>query len=226
MTPEDLPRSSLPLTVLEPMQAGIMGHAYRGIDCYKCPMDLAIYQRILWEAKPRTVIEIGTAKGGSALWLADQLTTYAVEGFEVHSYDIGTPPAWRDHRITFHQGDAFDLPQRMHASWMTDRPRPLLVIEDSAHTSSVTTAVLDHFAPLMHAEEYLIVEDAIIHELGADDLYDGGPRRALAAFLDSHPEFTIDERWCNYYGRNVTWNVNGYLRRRPAKDSVGGKAAG
>ena len=42
----------------------------------------------MWELKPRTVIEIGTAKGGSALWLADQLSIYGVEGFEVHSYDI------------------------------------------------------------------------------------------------------------------------------------------
>ncbi len=34
-------------------------------------MDLAIYARLMWELKPRTVIEVGTAKGGSALWLAD-----------------------------------------------------------------------------------------------------------------------------------------------------------
>ena len=85
MKADDLPRSSLPLHVLEAMQRGIMSHAYKDIDCYKCPMDLAIYQRLMWELKPRTVIEIGTAKGGSALWLADQLSIYGVEGFEVHS---------------------------------------------------------------------------------------------------------------------------------------------
>ena len=33
-----------------------MSHAYKGIDCYKCPIDLAIYQRLMWELKPRTVI--------------------------------------------------------------------------------------------------------------------------------------------------------------------------
>jgi len=210
----DLPRSSLPIDVLEPMQRGIMSHSYRGIDCYKCPMDLAIYQRLLWEVKPRTIIEIGTAKGGSALWLADQLTIYGVEGFAIHSYDIATPPTWIDDRITFHQGDAFDLPRRLSKEWVESLPRPLLVIEDSAHTSGVTTAVLEHFAPLMRSGEYLIVEDAIIHEMNADDRYDGGPRKSLAAFLSSHAEFLVDQRWCNYYGPNVTWNVNGYLRRR------------
>lgn len=214
MTVDNLPKSSLPLDVLEAMQRGIMAHAYRGIDCYKCPMDLAIYQRLLWETKPRTVIEIGTAKGGSALWLADQLTIFGVEGFQVHSYDIGPPPTWLDARIAFHQGNAFDLPKRLTASWISERPRPLLVIEDSAHTSGVTTAVLEHFAPLMHIDEFIIIEDAIIHEMNADDRYDGGPRKALAAFITSHPEFIVDERWCNYYGPNVTWNVNGYLRRR------------
>jgi len=214
MKSDDLPRCSLPLDVLEAMQRGIMSHTYKGIDCYKCPMDLAIYQRLLWEVKPRTVVEIGTAKGGSALWLADQLSSYGVEEFEVHTYDIATPPTWRDERIRFHQGDANDLPSRLPASWVAERPRPLLVIEDSAHTSGVTTAVLEHFAPLMQSGEYMIIEDAIIHEMNWDDQYDGGPRRSLAAFLASHPEFLVDERWCNYYGPNVTWNVNGYLRRR------------
>ena len=191
-----------------------MKHAYRGIDCAKCPMDLAIYQRLIWETRPRTIIEIGTAKGGSTLWLADQLTIYGLEPFEVHSYDIASPPAWSDDRITFHQGDAHDLPKRLPASWLAGRPRPLLVIEDSAHTSAVTTAVLEHFAPLMQVGEYIIIEDGIIHELNADHMYDGGPRRSLGAFLKAHPEFVVDERWCNYYGLNVTWNVNGYLRRR------------
>lgn len=164
--------------------------------------------------EPRTVIEIGTAKGGSALWLADQLSIYGIDGFEVHTYDIAPPPAWRDDRIRFHQGDAYELPARMSAKWVAERPRPLLVIEDSAHTSGVTTAVLDHFAPLMQSGEYIIIEDAIIHEMNADDRYHGGPRKALAEFLPAHPEFVVDERWCNYYGPNVTWNVNGYLRRR------------
>ena len=214
MNIDDLPRSSLPLIVLEAMQRGIMSHVYKGIDCYKCPMDLAIYQRLMWELKPRTVIEIGTAKGGSALWLADQLSIYGIDSFEVHTYDIAPPPTWRDDRIRFHQGDAYELPARMSAEWVTARPRPLLVIEDSAHTSGVTTAVLEHFAPVMHSGEYIIIEDAIIHEMNVDDRYDGGPRKALAGFLAAHPEFVVDERWCNYYGPNVTWNVNGYLRRR------------
>ena len=179
---DELPRSSLPLEVLEAMQRGIMSHAYRGIDCYKCPMDLAIYQRLLWEVKPHTVVEIGTAKGGSALWLADQLSIYGVEGFEVHTYDIATPPAWRDERIRFHQGNAYDLPSRLPAAWLAERPRPLLVIEDSAHTSGVTTAVLDHFAPLMQSGEYIIIEDAIIHEMNWDDQYRRRPAQVACHF--------------------------------------------
>ena len=30
----------------------------------------------------------------------------------------------------FHQGDAYELPARMSAEWVAERPRPLLVIED------------------------------------------------------------------------------------------------
>ena len=41
-----------------------------GVRAQKCPLDLWIYQEILWEMKPDLIIECGTAHGGSALFLA------------------------------------------------------------------------------------------------------------------------------------------------------------
>jgi cephalosporin hydroxylase len=53
-----------------------------------------------------------------------------------------------------------------------------------------------------------------VYEMQDADQYNGGPRRALQEFLDANDNFIIDTEYCNYYGLNVTWNVNGYLRRR------------
>jgi cephalosporin hydroxylase len=50
--------------------------------------------------------------------------------------------------------------------------------------------------------------------MGYAHLYEGGPLRALAEFLVAHPEFEIDRSYCDFFGHNVTSNVNGYLRRR------------
>ena len=41
-----------------------------GFKAIKCPMDLLVYQEILYERRPEWIIETGTNFGGSALFLA------------------------------------------------------------------------------------------------------------------------------------------------------------
>src|ERR671932_217449 len=43
---------------------------WMGVPILKCPLDLWIYQEILFEIKPELIIECGTFSGGSALFLA------------------------------------------------------------------------------------------------------------------------------------------------------------
>src|ERR1700682_652378 len=42
-----------------------------GVPVQKCPLDLWIYQEILWKVRPDVIIETGTYDGGSAYFLAD-----------------------------------------------------------------------------------------------------------------------------------------------------------
>lgn len=209
---DSLPVCSLPLGVLLNLQRGIVSFKYKGVDCFKCPFDIALYQSLLWETQSRTIIEIGTWKGGSALWFADVLTAYGIDG-HIHSFDIADPPSWTDPRISFHRADAHAIGNSAPADWVSSLPRPLLVIEDAGHMSSMTAAVLKHFAPLMRTGEYIVVEDAIMHEMNLDDQYDGGPRRAIREFLEGNFNYVIDRDYCDYFGKNITWNVNGYLRK-------------
>jgi cephalosporin hydroxylase len=46
----------------------------------KHPMDIALYMLLIWELKPRTVIEIGSLAGGSAAWIGDTLNTCGIDG--------------------------------------------------------------------------------------------------------------------------------------------------
>jgi cephalosporin hydroxylase len=41
-----------------------------GVRAQKCPLDLWVYQKILYEQRPELILETGTAHGGSALYLA------------------------------------------------------------------------------------------------------------------------------------------------------------
>src|SRR5262249_36948491 len=40
---------------------------WRGVPCFKTSCDIAIYAMLLYELHPRTIIELGSGEGGSAL---------------------------------------------------------------------------------------------------------------------------------------------------------------
>jgi cephalosporin hydroxylase len=60
--------------LLQSMQAGTMAYTYKGVRCLKDPFDLAIYTKLIWDLRPKSLIEIGSNQGGGALWFADMLT--------------------------------------------------------------------------------------------------------------------------------------------------------
>ena len=69
-------------------------------------------------------------------------------------------------------------------------------------------------APHLQRGEYLLVEDGICDSIDNQDRYDGGPNKAVAEFFAEHPEvYELDATYCDFFGYNVTWNPNGYLRR-------------
>jgi cephalosporin hydroxylase len=208
---------ALPRPFLEDIQHGTMRYTYKGVPTYKDPFDLALYQMLLWEQRPRALIEIGSKWGGSALWFADVLNNFGVD-YRIHSIDL-EPPLGRDiPRVTFHRGDGRDLSAALPKALLAALPRPLMVIEDADHRAATTLAVLRFFDPWLRPGEYIVIEDGIV-----DDLFDdaglaglsGGPRTGIADFLaERGADYEIDARLCDFFGPNMTWNVNGYLRRR------------
>ena len=71
---------------LKGVDAGHHNVTYKGIPAIKCPFDYVLYQMIVWEVKPDLIIEIGTNKGGSALYLADLLELN--QKGEIHTIDL------------------------------------------------------------------------------------------------------------------------------------------
>jgi cephalosporin hydroxylase len=202
--------TQLPIDLLKSVQRGTMNYSYKGIPMLKDPFDLALYQLVLWEQKPCTIIEIGSYKGGSAVWFADQTRSMQLDT-KIFSLDIHAVDGIDDERVSFKTSP--DISLAMPLDWLAALPRPLLVIEDSAHTYEHTLLVLRHFAGIMRSGEYLIVEDGIASNMGLDVEHglNGGPSRALEAFLNERSDFRVDEKMCDFFGHNVTYNVNGYL---------------
>jgi cephalosporin hydroxylase len=205
--------SSLPSGTIQAIQAGHLKYTYKGVAAIKCPFDFALYSLLIWNLKPRTIFEIGSNAGGSALFLADQLRAFNVDG-HVWSYDLRPVTEQYDPLVTFKHGDATNLGAAITQAEMDTLPRPFLVIEDSSHMRGHSLAVLKFFADNTRRNEYIVVEDGIVKDLGIAHLFDGGPADAVAEFLALHPnDWEIDTYYCDFFGENMTWNINGYLRK-------------
>ncbi len=182
---------------------------YRGIKAIRCPFDYVLYQMIISELKPDLVIEIGTHSGGGALYLADLLN--AIGHGVLHTIDImpisDKLPTSNPRIKFFTKGwEGYDLKEAQGFN-------KILVIEDGAHTYEHSIGAMNKFAPLVSIGSYLIVEDGILDELGMKKRYNGGPVRAINEFLEINKDFVIDRDWCDFFGKNATFNVNGYLKR-------------
>lgn len=182
---------------------------YRGVKAQRSPFDYVIYQMIISEVQPDLIIEIGTNFGGGALYMADILNNLG-KGV-VHSIDITDkcPEIVKTHpRIKlFHEGfEKYDM-------GLAKPYEKILVIEDASHMYEDTLSAINKFCSLVSKDSYLIVEDGIVDKLGASKEYHGGPCKAIREFLPQHPEFEVDRSWCDFFGKNATNNVNGFLKK-------------
>ncbi|MGQ9866103.1 MAG: class I SAM-dependent methyltransferase [Pseudanabaenaceae cyanobacterium] len=216
-------RSALQPPLLNSIQRGSLQYSYRGVRMVKNPFDFALYPLLLWQQQPKTLIEVGSFCGGSALWFADLMTTYGIEG-RVYSVDINWVTAVSHPKVTFLQGDQTQLEKVFGPEFWQTVARPLLVIEDGAHFYETSKAVLDFFQPHLQPGEYIVIEDGIVDDLGETQVYRGGPNRAIQEFLAEWGEYyEIDTAFCDFFGHNVTWNTNGYLRKVKATPTLAEK---
>jgi hypothetical protein len=97
--------TDIPFVTLACSQGVDQPFEWRKLAVYKTVWDLAIYQMLMSALQPRTVIELGSGSGGSAVWLAD-MGVAAGADCQVHTFDI-TPPNVAHER--------FEV-----ATWLTD----------------------------------------------------------------------------------------------------------
>lgn len=205
--------TSLGNDVLQEIQKSLHEYSYRGVPMLKNPFDMAIYPLLIWETKPQTIIEVGSKAGGSALWFADMVSNFGLET-RIYSIDIVKVESVSHPRVDFRGGDGRDLAASLDSKLLNELPRPWLVIEDADHAYETSIKVLQFFHPWLRSGEYIVVEDGIISDLTMDGLYNSGPHRAIKQFLrENEGLYDIDPRYCDYFGYNLTWCTNGFLRK-------------
>jgi cephalosporin hydroxylase len=179
-----------------------------GAQALKNPLDLWIYQEIVFETRPGLIVETGTYRGGSALFLAT-LCDLLGEG-EVVSIDIELArddyPAHP--RITYLAGRSSTDPAVVAEVRERAAGRRVFVVLDSDHSQAHVEAELDAYAPIVPVGCYMVAEDSNIGRIRKDLM--PGPLEAVEAFLRRSDQFEIDRDREKFL---ITFNPGGYLRR-------------
>jgi cephalosporin hydroxylase len=193
----------------------VTGGPWLGVTCWKCPLDLWIYQEIICELEPDLIIETGSAFGGSALYLAticDLVDHGRIVSIDIKN-DANVPAGYvmpMHDRIAWLRGDSVSLEVIREVAEERAAVETAMVILDSNHKRGHVLRELKAYAPMVSVGQYLIVEDTNIggHPVLPD--FGPGPWEAVGKFLEQQDDFRID------VGREkflLSFNPGGYLRR-------------
>ena len=180
-----------------------------GVPIQKCPLDLQVFQEIIWETRPDVIVEAGTAFGGSALFMADVLD--AVGKGRVVTIDIKDIKGRPQHgRITYLTGSSTSPAIVAKVKSMIRPGETVMVDLDSDHRKAHVLKEMRLYAPLVTKGSYLIVEDTNINGHPVEPNFGPGPAEALAEFLKGNRDFVVDKQREKLI---LTFNPGGYLRK-------------
>lgn len=195
-----------------------------GEPILQLPQDLFTLQEIIFNTRPRYIIEVGVAWAGSLLFYSTLMN--ALGGDRIIGIDIYIPPELRarisamgalSDRITLIEGSSLDADVVAQVRAITGDSRETLVHLDSSHTHAHVLAELKTFAPFVGKDHYLICGDTVVERI-PPQLHrprpwgpGNNPKTALDEFLRGNDEWVVDPQ----FDRKslLSSNPGGYLRR-------------
>ncbi|MBZ5564055.1 MAG: cephalosporin hydroxylase family protein [Acidobacteriia bacterium] len=180
-----------------------------GVPTEKCPLDMWVYQEIIYETKPDVIIDSGTYKGGSALFFAsmcDLLNRGRVLSIDIYAY----PDRPEHKRITYLLGSSTS--DEVLAK-VKDAIRPgdkVMVCLDSDHHKAHVHNELRLYSSIVTVGNYLVVEDTDINGHPVYSRSGPGPMEAVLEFLKTNSNY-VQDRSREKFG--VTLFPGGWLKR-------------
>ncbi|MEK3886282.1 CmcI family methyltransferase [Bacillus sp. FSL K6-3431] len=180
-----------------------------GVPIYKCPLDLFLYQEIIYQIKPDLIIECGTYDGGSALFFSSMLDLN--QKGKILSIDISPQPNLPSHpRLTYLQASSTSPEAMEKVQSMINPEDVVLVVLDSDHSKNHVLNELRLYSNIVTTGSYLIVEDTNINGHPVYRNFGPGPMEALTEFLKENHDFVIDQSKHKFF---LTFHPYGFLMK-------------
>jgi cephalosporin hydroxylase len=197
--------------------------SWLGRPIIQFPQDIMAMQELIWNIKPKLIIETGIARGGSLIFYASMLELIGGDGL-VLGIDVDIRAHNRveieNHsmakRVKMLEGSSIDEAIIAQVNEIALGKAPILVVLDSLHTHGHVLEELKAYSPLVTRNSYLVVFDTVIEDMPENFFperpWDKGnnPKTAVHEFLKSNDRFAIDREIENKL--LITVAPDGYLR--------------
>lgn len=186
---------------------------FMGVTIFQNPADMWVLQEIIFDIKPDLIIETGSARGGSALYmmvLLDAMARCGLKQGKVISIDIQEEKRPGHPHLTYASGVS-STDERLVAKikrGIVSKDK-VLVILDSDHTEEHVLREMELYAPLVSKGSYMIVNDTNV-TIGDSGKGAGTAVESFLSKAGNSSAFRVEEK-CQKFG--LTFNPNGYLRR-------------
>ncbi|MBU1862341.1 MAG: cephalosporin hydroxylase family protein [Candidatus Omnitrophica bacterium] len=180
-----------------------------GLPLLKCPLDLWVYQEIIYDIKPDIIIETGTHWGSSALYYA--VLCDIINRGQIITIDVDKKERLVKHpRITYLIGPSTSQEIVNAVSEHCCGKKTVLVNLDSDHSKKHVLNEMNIYSKLVTIGSYLIVEDTNVNGHPVEPQWGPGPMEAVEEFMKSNNSFIIDTSKEKFM---MTQNPKGYLKR-------------
>lgn len=164
-----------------------------GNPIWKNPLDLWLYQEIIFNLKPELIIETGSYAGASAHFMSSMISLSGYEGMVISVDTVKVHNTFPN--VEFITGSSTDLAVVNIIAKKCSNKRTMIVL-DSDHRKEHVLKELEIYSSLVTKGQYLIVEDTNLngHPILSKE-FNGkrpGPMEAVEEFLETTNNFAID----------------------------------